>query len=184
MSGPLALSSSFDIAGCKLLPFESCNWSSREEEEEDVSKSLRHFECPKPIPPSASASAWDKEEKARSHLSCVIWLVTGTKEIQAWVNLQNAKAEAQSRKLEDYVPNPCEDTSTIVSWELNLDINPQVKIQKMRSKFEEKRMTSVDRKAEELRAAALSDHNMQPPKSTIQFSGSCACFPCSPLQHY
>ncbi|KAI3786230.1 hypothetical protein L1987_45365 [Smallanthus sonchifolius] len=138
MSGPLALSSSFDIAGCKLLPFESCNWSSREEEEEDVSKSLRHFECPKTIPPCA----WDKEEKARSHLR----YQREEAKIQAWVNLQNAKAEAQSRKLE-------------------------VKIQKMRSKFEEKmmkRMASVDRKAEELRAAALSVHNMQPPKSTMQ----------------
>ncbi|KAI3741796.1 hypothetical protein L1987_59473 [Smallanthus sonchifolius] len=65
MSGPLA-----------LLPFESesatCNWISREEEEEDVSKRYISLEL------------YQREEA----------------KVQAWVNLQKAKAEAQSRKLE------------------------------------------------------------------------------------
>ncbi|XP_024971201.1 uncharacterized protein LOC112510128 [Cynara cardunculus var. scolymus] len=187
MSGPLTLlnpSSSFDIADlqeCHLAklqletPFDSvtCNWSSREEEEEDISKSLRHFEmsneCPKSIP-EPRACAWDEEGKTKSHLR----YQREEAKIQAWVNLQNAKAEAQSRKLE-------------------------VKIQKMRSKFEEKmmrRMASVHRKAEELRAAAQREHNVEIQKinmgtekmmnvhESMHFSGygrSCGCFPCSNL---
>ncbi|XP_076926362.1 uncharacterized protein LOC143589498 [Bidens hawaiensis] len=79
MSSPLALmnasSTSFEFQEChlaKLQPAANCNWSSREEEEEDVSKSLRHFEinnnhnindCPKTIPPCA----WEEEQTARSH---------------------------------------------------------------------------------------------------------------------
>ncbi|CAA3008669.1 Hypothetical predicted protein [Olea europaea subsp. europaea] len=90
--------------------------------------------------------------------------------IQAWVNLQNAKAEAKSRKLE-------------------------VKVQKMRSNLEEKlmkRMAVVHRKAEELRAAAQLQHLEQIQKvceqsgkmmsrNTMHFSGhkSCGCFPCN-----
>ncbi|KAI7734727.1 hypothetical protein M8C21_015434 [Ambrosia artemisiifolia] len=85
--------------------------------------------------------------------------------IQAWVNLQKAKAEAESKKLE-------------------------VKIQKMRSKHEEKlmkKMTIVRRKAEELRAAAQLDHSemvsksnkpKEPHRPSVQFSGhqgSCGC---------
>ncbi|KAI3759809.1 hypothetical protein L6452_07882 [Arctium lappa] len=187
MSGPLALlnpSSSFDIAElqeCHLAklqletPFDSvaCNWSSREEEEEDVSKSLRHFEmnneCTKSIQ-EPRACAWDEEGKNKSHLR----YQREEAKIQAWVNLQNAKAEAQSRKLE-------------------------VKIQKMRSKFEEKmmkRMSIVHRKAEELRAAAQREHNVQIQKTNVRatkkinvhesmhFSGynrACGCFPCSNL---
>lgn len=192
MSGPLSLmnsSSSFDIAElqeCHLAklqleaPFDSviCNWSSREEEEEDVSKSLRHSEMnnevPKSIPeprPGPRACAWEEEEKTKTHLR----YQREEAKIQAWVNLQNAKAEAQSRKLE-------------------------VKIQKMRSKFEEKmmkKMASVHRKAEELRVAAQYEHNTQLRKAattgskktkdlheSMHFSGhgcSCSCFPCNAL---
>ncbi|XP_076889387.1 uncharacterized protein LOC143540127 [Bidens hawaiensis] len=172
MSGPLALltNTSLELQECHLAKLQPgtghCNW---EEEEEDVSKSLRHFEinnnnnnnndeCPKTIPPCA----WKQEQTARSHQR----YQREEAKIEAWVNLQNAKAEAESKKLE-------------------------VKIQKMRSKFEEKmmkRMTSVHRKAEEMRAAAQYEHNMQPPKSTkkskdlnesLHFSTSCTCFPCS-----
>ncbi|KAL8230241.1 hypothetical protein R6Q57_000019 [Mikania cordata] len=166
MSGPLAFTTSFDLQECHLAKLQPsvCNWSSREEEEEDVSKSLRHFECPKSIPkPTTCTCAWEQEQNARSHAK----YQREDAKIQAWVNLENAKAEAQSRKLE-------------------------VKIQKMRSKFEEKmmkRMASVHRKAEELRATALYDHKMHPRKPTMEskelheslhFSGSCGCFPCSP----
>ncbi|PWA84832.1 Remorin, C-terminal [Artemisia annua] len=187
MSGPLALmnsGSSFDIAElqechfAKLQlepPFNSvdnaCNWSSREEEEEDVSKSLRHFEmnneCPKSVL-EPKVCAWQEEEKTKSQLR----YQREEAKIEAWVNLQKAKAEAQSRKLE-------------------------VKIQKMRFKFEEKMMKSmakVHRKAEELRAAAQYEHNMELRKATLpskktkdlresmHFSGrvgSCGCFPCN-----
>nr|GFB21931.1 hypothetical protein [Tanacetum cinerariifolium] len=95
-------------------PFDSvdnaCNWSSREEEEEDVSKSLRHFEMNNERPKSileSKACAWQEEEKTKSQLR----YQREEAKIEAWVNLQKAKAEAQSRKLE-------------------------VKIQKMRFKFE------------------------------------------------
>ncbi|XP_043712344.1 uncharacterized protein LOC122661094 [Telopea speciosissima] len=143
-------------------------WSSREEEEKEVSKSLRHFEmgsgCPKSIADSR-ASAWEEEEKTKS---CLRYQREEAK-IQAWVNLQNAKAEAQSKKLE-------------------------VKIQKMRSNLEEKlmkRMAMVHRKAEEWRAQAQLRHSQQIQKATEHvekmnqhnsyFSDhtSCGCFPCN-----
>ncbi|KAL6585242.1 hypothetical protein OROMI_004531 [Orobanche minor] len=88
-------------------PFDSItsNWSSREEEEEDVSKSLRHFEivgdeCGKSVSESKNNSVWEEEEKNKS---CLRYQREEAK-IQAWVNLQSAKAEAESRKLE------CEST--------------------------------------------------------------------------
>lgn len=79
----------------------------------------------------------------------------------------------------------------------------QVKIQKMRSKHEEKlmkKMTIVRRKAEELRAAAQLDHSEMVAKSNktpnhhanVQFSGpqgSCGClisnrWPKAPFRFY
>lgn len=83
-SGPLALASSdtMDITQlqeCHLAKLQlgtqfdsvTSNWSSREEEEEDVSKSLRHFEmsseCRKSVSESRSA-AWQEEEKTKSCL--------------------------------------------------------------------------------------------------------------------
>ncbi|XVF74229.1 hypothetical protein PTKIN_Ptkin13bG0093600 [Pterospermum kingtungense] len=145
------------------------NWSSREEEEEEVSKSLRHFEtgsaCQKSVSDSRAA-AWEDEERTK----CCLRYQREEAKIQAWVNLQSAKAEAQSRKLE-------------------------VKIQKMRSNLEEKlmkRMADVHRKAEEWRAAAQQQHADQMQRATEQgkkiikrnnlhISGlsSCGCFPCN-----
>ncbi|XP_057770583.1 uncharacterized protein LOC130990375 [Salvia miltiorrhiza] len=150
------------------------NWSSREEEEEDVSKSLRHFEmsseCRKSVSESRSAG-WQEEEKTKS---CLRYQREEAK-IQAWVNLQSAKAEAESRKLE-------------------------VKVQKMRANLEEKlmkRMADVHRKAEEWRAEAQFQHSEQVRRvgqqaqkvmnrrksnnSSSRFSGhkSCGCFPCN-----
>ncbi|KAG1342567.1 putative DNA repair protein RAD51 [Cocos nucifera] len=143
-------------------------WSSREEEEEEVSKSLRHSEISggrKSIAESR-ASTWEEEEKNKS---CIRYQREEAK-IQAWVNLQTAKAEAESRKLE-------------------------VKIQKMRSTLEEKlmkRMGIVHRRAEEWRVAAQLQHSQQLQKASEQakrmksqpsshFSGrtSCGCFPCN-----
>ncbi|XVF25291.1 hypothetical protein REPUB_Repub13aG0200700 [Reevesia pubescens] len=145
------------------------NWSSREEEEEEVSKSLRHFEtgsaCRKSISDSRAA-AWEEEERTK----CCLRYQREEAKIQAWLNLQSAKAEAQSRKLE-------------------------VKIQKMRSNLEEKlmkRMAVVHRKAEECRASAQQQHAEQMQRATQQaqkiinrnnshISGysSCGCFPCN-----
>ncbi|KAJ9559936.1 hypothetical protein OSB04_005096 [Centaurea solstitialis] len=161
-SGPLVdLGTSFDIG-------DWIKWSSREEEEEDISKSLRHFEINNEFRKSISeprASAWEEEDKTK----CCLRYQREEAKIQAWVDLQNAKAEAQSRKLE-------------------------VKIQKMRSNFEEKvmrKMAIVRRKAEELRAAAQLEHTEQIQKATEQakktmnqhlsmhFSSSCGCFPCN-----
>ncbi|CAH9137474.1 unnamed protein product [Cuscuta epithymum] len=157
------------------------NWSTREEEEDDVSKSLRHFEVsnecqgvsiPKP------REAWDEEAS-----KCCLRYQREEAQIQAWVNLQIAKAEAQSKKLE-------------------------VKIQRMISKKEEKlmkRMAIVQRKAEELRSAAQLQHSEQMqkvserakkttanrlrPPLNIDMSPSsrggptcCSCFPCN--SHY
>ncbi|XP_072973233.1 uncharacterized protein [Typha angustifolia] len=179
-SGPLVpYNSSIDISELKDCHFAKLelsaqydsvvsNWSSREEEEEEVSKSLRHFEISgarKSITESR-ASAWEEEERTKS---CIRYQREEAK-IQAWVNLQSAKAEAQSRKLE-------------------------VKIQKMRSCFEEKvmkRMAIVHRKAEEWRATAQLQHSQQvqkayehaskmKSKSNSHFSGytSCGCFSCN-----
>ncbi|XP_074294784.1 uncharacterized protein LOC141622679 [Silene latifolia] len=155
-------------------PFDSVttNWSSREEEEEEISKSLRHFELGRrSVSVSESrASVWEEEEKTKS---CLRYRREEAK-IQAWINLQTAKAEAQSKKLE-------------------------VKIQKMRSNLEEKlmkRMAIVERKAEEWREAAQVEHSEQIRKATeraqklklnkhIQNSHlsshivSCGCFPCT-----
>ncbi|PKA65846.1 Uncharacterized protein AXF42_Ash017371 [Apostasia shenzhenica] len=113
------------------------NWSSREEEEEEVSKSLRHCEINvgRKSVTESRASFWEDEEKAKS---CIRYQREEAK-IQAWVNLQTAKAEAKSRKLE-------------------------VKIQKMRSNLEEKlmkRMAIVHRRAEEWRAEAQLQHSQQ-----------------------
>ncbi|KAL7601956.1 hypothetical protein Lser_V15G25377 [Lactuca serriola] len=179
--GPLGLtnqSSSLDIGHiqewhlAKLQPrttlFDiiTSKWSSREEEEEeeDISKRLGYFEMkdesleniPGPRP-----SAWEEKEKSEY---CIRYQMEEAK-IQAWVNLEKAKAEAESRKLE-------------------------VKIEKMRSKHEEKlmkKMIVVDRKAEELRAAAELEHSEQVRKmsnslnlnQSAHFSshrGSCVCF--------
>ncbi|GMI77834.1 hypothetical protein like AT1G53860 [Hibiscus trionum] len=143
------------------------NWSSREEEEEEVSKSLRHFEtgsvCQRSVPDSRTPT-WEEEERTK----CCLRYQREEAKIQAWVNLQSAKAEAQSRKLE-------------------------VKIQRMRSKLEEKlmkRMAIVHRKAEEWRASAQQQHAEQMQKSNNapisnrsnpNFSGniSCGCLPCN-----
>ncbi|EXB64660.1 hypothetical protein L484_017994 [Morus notabilis] len=159
-SGPLGLgyssntNSTIDIAQlqeCHLAKLQlgthydsvTSNWSSKEEEEEEISKSLRHFEtdngCHKTTPDSRAA-AWEEEEKTK----CCLRYQREEAKIQAWVNLQSAKAEAQSRKLE-------------------------VKIQKMRSNLEEKlmkRMAVVHRKAEEWRAAARQQHTEQIEKAT------------------
>lgn len=84
-SGPLALGSSnssnttIDISRlqeCHLAKLQvgtqfdsvGSHWSSREEEEEEVSKSLRHFEtgniCRMSIPETRSTS-WEEEEKSK-----------------------------------------------------------------------------------------------------------------------
>ncbi|XP_077239945.1 remorin family protein [Tasmannia lanceolata] len=145
------------------------NWSSKEEEEEEISKSLRHFEmggCRKSVVESR-ASVWEDEEKGKS---CFRYQREEAK-IQAWVNLQSAKAEAQSRKLE-------------------------VKIEKMRSNLEEKlmrRMAIVHRRAEEWRTSAHLQHSQQIQRASEQAqkmktqqhyipthtSSSCGCFPCN-----
>ncbi|KAG8656561.1 uncharacterized protein LOC110613352 [Manihot esculenta] len=182
-SGPLPLgtsgstNSSIDISqlqACHLAKLQlgsqydsiTSNWSSREEEEEEISKSLRHFEtgitCRKSVSDSRAA-AWEEEEKTK----CCLRYQGEEAKIQAWLNLQTAKAEAQTRKLE-------------------------VKIQKMRSNLEEKlmkRMAIVHRKAEEWRATASQQHTEQMQRASEQtkkmmngqFSGhtSCGCFPCS-----
>ncbi|XP_076883959.1 uncharacterized protein LOC143532947 [Bidens hawaiensis] len=147
-------------------PFDAINsnWSSMEEEEAEISKSLRHFEMNNEFVENVTGprpSAWEEKEMSEP---CVRYQIKEAK-IQAWVNLQKAKAEAESRKLE-------------------------VKIQKMKSKHEEKlmkKMTIVRRKAEELRAAAQLDHSETMAKSnktttnhrpSVQFSGhrgSCGC---------
>ncbi|KAI3803307.1 hypothetical protein L1987_31457 [Smallanthus sonchifolius] len=146
-------------------PFDAFDskWSSMEDEEEEISKSLRQFEMNNQFLETISGprpSAWEEQELSEP---CLRYQIKEAK-IQAWVNLQKAKAEAESRKLE-------------------------VKIQKMRSKHEEKlmkKMTIVRRKAEELRAAAQVDHSQMVAKSNktpnhqprVQFSGhhgSCGC---------
>ncbi|KAM1717084.1 hypothetical protein COP2_025235 [Malus domestica] len=183
-SGPLALGHSsstnntIDIAQlqeCLGTQYDSVqsNWSSREEEEVEISKSLRHFETSNPWGERISeirAAAWEGEENNK----CCLRYQREEAKIQAWVNLQSAKAEAQSRKLE-------------------------VKIQKMRSNLEEKlmtRMAVVHRKAEEWRATARQQHSEQIHKGTNNahkmitnrhnphFSGhiSCGCFPCSNIK--
>ncbi|CAL4979753.1 unnamed protein product [Urochloa decumbens] len=156
------------------------NWSSKEEEEEEVSKSLRHFEATVGAgvaggaPPCDKRGGgdcrWEDDDRAKS---CIRYQREEAK-IQAWVNLESAKAEAQSRKLE-------------------------VKIQKTRSNLEEKlmrRMTTVHRRAEEWRATAQAQHlqqlrraaadNTRRLKATNHHrhlpgsdAASCGCFPCS-----
>ncbi|KAG5141849.1 hypothetical protein JHK82_017544 [Glycine max] len=182
-SGPLALASS----ACTLdvIQLEEChfsklqlgtqydivplNWSSSEEEEKEISKSLRHNGSHK-ADSDCIAAAWEEEEKTK----CCLRYQREEAKIQAWVNLQNAKAEARSRKLE-------------------------VKIQKMKSSLEEKlmkRMSVVHRKAEEWRAEARQQHLEQIHKATeqaqkmihkdnSQFSrpSSCGCFPCNNNHH-
>ncbi|KAF3323477.1 Remorin, C-terminal region [Carex littledalei] len=159
-----------DIAKLKLCnEFElvAPNWNSREEEEEDVSKSLRHFEISRKSFAESRACAWEEEERSKS---CMRYQREEAK-IQAWVNLENAKAEAQSRKME-------------------------VKIQKMRSNLEEKlmkRMAIVHRKAEEWRVSAQTQHSqqiqrayqnaqkMKNEKKLILHGNTapCACFSCN-----
>ncbi|KAI9093944.1 hypothetical protein K1719_026942 [Acacia pycnantha] len=138
------------------------NWSSRQEEEEEASKSLRHhaYQTQKDDSDSMTTAAWEEEQKAKS---CLRYQIEEAK-IRAWVNLQRAKAEAESKKLE-------------------------VKIQKMRWKQEEKvmkRMEVVKRKAEQWREAAREQHTVDKANeeshqklSKNPFSSyaiSCACF--------
>ncbi|XP_028796252.1 uncharacterized protein LOC114751749 [Neltuma alba] len=137
------------------------NWSSREEEEEEASKSLRHdaYQTQK-ADSDAIAAAWQENEKTKS---CLRYQIEEAK-IRAWTNLQSAKAEAQLKKLE-------------------------VKIQKMRWKQEEKvmkRMEVVKRKAEEWREAAREQHMVEKANEESQkplknpfssYATSCGCFP-------
>ncbi|CAN6929054.1 unnamed protein product [Brassica oleracea var. botrytis] len=110
-------------------------WNSREEEEEEISKSLRQMDMESELRRSVSESKavlWDGQDDK-------IKYQREEAKIQAWVNLQNAKAEAQSKKLE-------------------------MKIQRMRSNFEEKlmkRMDTVHRRAEDWRATARQQHAEQ-----------------------
>ncbi|XP_015901279.3 uncharacterized protein LOC107434328 isoform X2 [Ziziphus jujuba] len=190
-SGPLAMGHSSNtnrtidmsqLQECHLAKLQlgthydsvTSNWSSREEEEEEISKSLRHFETGNGFHKNitdSKAAAWEEEEKKK----CCLRYQREEAKIQAWVNLQSAKAEAQSRKLE-------------------------VKLQKMRSNLEEKlmkRMAVVHRKAEEWRAEARREHSEQIQKATehtqkmiyrnsSHFSGysSCGCFPCNNHHRY
>ncbi|KAF0894920.1 hypothetical protein E2562_004920 [Oryza meyeriana var. granulata] len=149
------------------------NWSSKEEEEEEVSKSLRHFEASVAVGGDKRGGAgdcrWEDDDRAKS---CIRYQREEAK-IQAWINLESAKAEAQSRKLE-------------------------VKIQKMRSNLEEKlmrRMSTVHRRAEEWRATAQAQHLQQLKRAAEQVrrakatshhhhhlagsNASCGCFPCN-----
>ncbi|KAG6538760.1 hypothetical protein ZIOFF_003888 [Zingiber officinale] len=173
-SGPLVpYNAGIDISelkDCHLAKLDTLvsNWSSREEEEEEVSKSLRHLEI---SGEKKATTSWEDEERAKL---CIRYQREQAK-IQAWVNLQNAKAEAQSRKLE-------------------------VKIQKMRSNLEEKlmkRMTIVHRRAEERRASAQLQHSQQlqrvseqaydmKRKQSTPLSGeeACRCFPCNHHHHH
>ncbi|GAB2268889.1 hypothetical protein Dimus_003831 [Dionaea muscipula] len=190
-SGPLALVSSnainsVDITqlqehhlaklniGSTIFDSITSNWSSREEEEEESSKSLRHSEVNNGARKSvceARFDVWEEEEKTKH---CLRYQREEAK-IQAWVNLQHAKAEAQSKKLE-------------------------VKIQKMRSDLEEKqmkRMAVVHRKVEEWRAEAQLEHAEQIRKATeralkmmarndpkLSPRSSCGCFPCNNNIHH
>ncbi|XP_038682440.1 uncharacterized protein LOC119982910 [Tripterygium wilfordii] len=188
-SGPLDLGNSnnscstIDIAKlqeCHLAKLQlgnrydsvASNWVSREEEEEEISKSLRHIEISDALRRSVSesrAAVWEEEDKTK----CCLRYQREEAKIQAWVNLQNTKAEAQSRKLE-------------------------VKIQKMKSKLEEKlmkRMADMHRKAEEWRVTAREQHTEQMNRareqgqkmmnrhnSLVSGHSSCGCFPCR--HHY
>ncbi|KAM7253530.1 hypothetical protein ACFE04_021684 [Oxalis oulophora] len=178
-SGPLAFyGSTIDITQlqeCHLAKLNmgsqyDSNWTSRAEEEKEISQSLRHFElgivCTQKVPDSRAA-AWEEEEKNK----CCIRYQREEAKIQAWVNIQNAKAEAQLMKLE-------------------------VKIEKMRSSLEEKsmkRMTIVERKAEEWRASARKQHNEHLRKASEDAQKiinrqiphlpshhtTCGCLPCN-----
>ncbi|XP_057744114.1 uncharacterized protein LOC130962044 [Arachis stenosperma] len=190
-SGPLAMANTNSTTCNDLIQLEEChfsklqlgtqydlvtsNWSSSGEEEEEISKSLRHNGSKKGDP-EYRAATWEEEEKTK----CCLRYQREEAKIQAWVNLQSAKAEAQSKKLE-------------------------VKIQKMRSNLEEKlmkRMSVVHRKAEEWRESARQQHLEQIQKATeqaqkmihkhhhhhsTQFSShttiSCGCFPCHNIHH-
>ncbi|XVF86987.1 hypothetical protein PTKIN_Ptkin18bG0084400 [Pterospermum kingtungense] len=80
--------------------YDTSNWSSREEEEEEVSKSLRHFESGRKSVSDPRAATWEEEEMTK----CCLRYQREEAKIQAWVNLQSAKAEAESRKLEVLFP--------------------------------------------------------------------------------
>ncbi|KAH0855170.1 LOW QUALITY PROTEIN: hypothetical protein HID58_020345, partial [Brassica napus] len=114
-------------------------YNSGREEEEEISKSLRQMDMESELRRSVSESKavlWDGQDDKIKF--CQRYQREEAK-IQAWVNLQNAKAEAQSRKLE-------------------------MKIQKMRSNFEEKlmkRMDTVHRRAEDWRATTRQQHAEQ-----------------------
>lgn len=144
------------------------NWSSREEEEEDVSKSLRHFDfgdCKRGIM-EARAAAWEDAERSKAYTR----YQREEARIEAWLNLQSAKAESESRKLE-------------------------VKIEKMRSNLEEKlmkKMAVAHKRVEEWRIAANAQHAEQLLKTaeradrmrkdgnfSFNFS-TCSCFSCRP----
>uniref|UniRef100_M4FF23 Proteasome alpha-type subunits domain-containing protein n=1 Tax=Brassica campestris TaxID=3711 RepID=M4FF23_BRACM len=145
------------------------HWNSREEEEEEISKSLRHSDMESELQRSVSVTVWDDEDDKIKF--CQRYQREEAK-IKAWVNLQDAKAEAQSRKLE-------------------------VKIQKMRSNFEEKmmkRMDTVHRRAEDWRATARQQHAEQLKRAAetarklsnrrgylVAGRSSCGCLPSIPV---
>ncbi|KAJ7569684.1 hypothetical protein O6H91_01G088700 [Diphasiastrum complanatum] len=142
----------------------SNTWSTREEEEEESSKSLRYVDLTE-IRKSvieARAAAWEEAEQAKSTSR----YKREESKVQAWENHQKAKAEAEMRKLE-------------------------VKLEKMRSHQTEKimnKLAAAHRHAENMRAAAQAEQAEQLAKSKeranqMRISGHvptpfCACFTC------
>ncbi|KMZ57615.1 Remorin family protein [Zostera marina] len=128
----------FDLSA----PFDTAmggNWTSKEDE---ISKDLCHFERLEVEDngrrnsfAESRTSAWEDDEKSKSYMR----YQREEAKIEALLNLQYAKAEAQSRKLE-------------------------MKIQKLISNLEEKvmkRMASVQRRAEQWRTAAQLQHTQE-----------------------
>ncbi|KAL9314975.1 hypothetical protein ACSQ67_020427 [Phaseolus vulgaris] len=182
-SGPLSLTNHNDTTcTIDLIRLEECHfaklqvgtqynsvtshWSSREEEEEEISKSLRHDASQK----ADSDSTWEQEEKTNS---CLRYHREEAK-IQAWLDLHSAKAEAQSRKLE---------------------VKIQKMRSSLEEKLM-KKMAVVHRKAEESKAAARQQHLEQIQKTTEQEQKiknqynplvlghkSCGCFPSNNIHH-
>jgi hypothetical protein len=51
---------------CNEFDVVAPNWNWKEEEEEDVSKSLRHFEMSRKSFAESRACAWEEEERSKS----------------------------------------------------------------------------------------------------------------------
>ncbi|OIV95165.1 hypothetical protein TanjilG_21555 [Lupinus angustifolius] len=186
-SGPLSLSPNHNNnTSCNAVDFirlEECHfaklklgtttydsvtshWSSREEEEEEVSKSLRHN-----ADSDCRTTTFEEEEK----IKCCLRYQREEAKIQAWVDLQSAKAEAQSKKLEVKIQKL---RSNLEEKLMKRKEVVQRKAEELRATAREQHFEQSQKATEQAQKIIMNQHN-----TIVSAHNSCGCFPSNNNHH-